>query len=170
MTRLLAVLWLTALWALLWRDASPVNLAGGFVLAAALVAVRGRGEPETFTIRPLASLRFLAVFAYKLVEANVVLAREVVTPQNRIETGIIAVPLAGCTDMVVALAGNAVSLTPGTLTIEVGSDPEPVLYVHVLHLHDLDRARRDVLEIAALVRAAFQPGAAATTTSPEVAP
>lgn len=159
MSRVLGVLWLTLLWVLLWRDADPVNVAGGALLAIVLVTVGRNLEPGPVAIRPVAVLKFIGVFAYKLLEANIVLAREVVTPQNRIETGIVAVPLPGCSPLLLTLTGNAVSLTPGTLTVEVATEPEPVLFVHVLHLHDIDHARADVLEIAQLLRDAFEPDA-----------
>jgi hypothetical protein len=54
---------------------------------------------------------------------------------------------------------NAVSLTPGTLTLDVDPDP-PVLYVHVLHLRDVDRLRREVAPLELLVTQAFGTAAA----------
>jgi len=151
--------WLVTLWLVLWRDLSVANLLSGAVIAA-VVAGRGSGsvDPRPFhRVRPLMLARFVVFFARKLLEANVVIAREVVTPQNRIHTGIVAVPVAGCSDFVVTVVANAISLTPGTLTLEIRREPEPVLYVHVLHLHDLDDARDDVLQMAERARAAFPP-------------
>ena len=52
------------------------------------------------------------------------------------------------------MVANAISLTPGTLTIEVATDPN-VLYVHVLHLHDIDAVRRDVTRLERSVLRAF---------------
>lgn len=155
--RTLTIVWLIALWLVLWRDVSIANVVSGTIVA--VVATSGASDPRDprtgHRVRPLALLRFAGYFAWKLVEANVVLAREVVTPQNAIHTGIIAVPLPGCSDFVVTVVANAISLTPGTLTLEVRRDPEPVLYVHVLHLHDLDDARADVVAMAERAGAAF---------------
>jgi multicomponent Na+:H+ antiporter subunit E len=55
---------------------------------------------------------------------------------------------------VVTLVANAVSLTPGTLTLELDR-PGNILYVHVLHLRDLESVRRDVRSLEALVVRAF---------------
>lgn len=151
--RILNVVWLTGLWLLLWRDVSVANLLSG--LAIAVLVTLGPLRASEHRVRPLALLRFAVYFAWKLLEANVVLAREVVTPQNAIHTGIIAVPLPGTRDFVVTVVANAISLTPGTLTLEVRREPAPTLYVHVLHLHDLDEARDDVLRMARLAQAAF---------------
>ena len=44
------------------------------------------------------------------------------------------------------LVANSITLTPGTLTVEVQDEP-PVLYVHCLGLDDPDQVRRDVLDL-----------------------
>ena len=107
-------------------------------------------------MRPVPALRFGAYFARKLVEANAVVAWEVLTPRNRIAEGIVAVPLPEGPPGITALVADAVSLTPGTLTLEVRSDP-PVLYVHVLHLESPERTRAEVLALDRRARAAFAP-------------
>lgn len=90
----------------------------------------------------------------ELLEASVIFAWEVVTPRNRINQGIVAIALRGVSDVMTTLVANAISLTPGTLTLEVHRDPT-VLYVHVLHVHDIERMRREVLHLAALAVRAF---------------
>lgn len=157
-TRLAMVTWLTVLWLVLWRDPSVANLASGVVVA--FVAAAGftpdLHQRSRHTLRPLALLVFLAYFAWKLVQANLYLAREVVTPRNRIRAGVVAVPLERSTDLVATVVASAVSLTPGTLTLEVRRQGETVvLYVHVLHLHDVEEAHREVLALDRRVRAAI---------------
>lgn len=143
-----------ALWLILWRDVSIANALSGLVVGA-VVTTLPRRDRVRHRVRPLAALRFLGVFAVKLLEANIVLAREVVTPTNSIHTGIVAVPIPVDSDAVTTLVASAVSLTPGTLTLEATPCPDPVLYVHVLHLRDIDTARDEVLQIARLAAAAF---------------
>ncbi|WP_436794859.1 Na+/H+ antiporter subunit E [Actinospongicola halichondriae] len=161
MNRVITVSALTLLWIVLWRDASIANVLSGLVVAVVVSLIPARPASH-HKIRPLALARFVVYFAGKLLEANVVLAREVVTPQNSIHTGIIAVPLPGYDDFVLSVVANAVSLTPGTLTLEVTKTPDPVVFVHVLHLRDLDDARREVLAMAERAAAAFP-------TSPDTA-
>ena len=67
------------------------------------------------------------------------------------------------------IVANAVSLTPGTLTLEVSATEPPVLYVHVLHLHDIEEAREDVRTLTRLVREALPVrGAPPAATTGEV--
>ena len=157
MRRVVLVAWLTALWVVLWRDLSVANVVSGMAVAlVALWAFRVRAltsaarPAREHTVRPLALARFAAWFAYQLVVSNLVVAREVVSPRDRIRSGIVEVPVAGSSDLVITVVADAISLTPGTLTLEVRHEP-PALYVHVLHLHDIDRVRRDILHLQWLV-------------------
>jgi multicomponent Na+:H+ antiporter subunit E len=113
-----------------------------------------RSADAAFTIRPIAALRFAVVFAWRLVAASAVVAWEVVTPRNRINEGIVAVPVLGVSDVIVTIVANAVSLTPGTLTLEADRETG-TLYVHVLHLHDIETVRDSIRDLAALVIRAF---------------
>ena len=154
MRTLASTIGFAVLWVILWRDLSIANVLSGLAVGVVVTTLPRRDELR-HRVRPLAALRFLGVFAVKLVEANIELAREVVTPTNSINTGIVAVPIPVESDAVVTLVASAVSLTPGTLTLETTPCPDPVLYVHVLHLRDFDDARDEVLGIARLAAAAF---------------
>jgi multicomponent Na+:H+ antiporter subunit E len=147
--------WLVVVWVALWGPLTPATVAGGVAVAVAVQLLPPtRARRQGFTVRPLAAARFLGYFVYKLVEASVVVAIEVTTPHNRISTGIVAVPLRGASDVLVTLVADAVTLTPGTLTLEVGSNP-PTLYVHVLHLRDVEAVRRDIRHLEVMAVRAF---------------
>lgn len=156
MSRLLIGTWLTAMWVLLWGEVTAANVIAGVAAAAVLLVVFPAGEHPgpRHRPRPIAALWFLLFFLAKLVEANAVLAWEVVTPRNRIREGIVAVPVRGCSPVVVTIIANTISLTPGTLTLEVDPDREE-LYVHVLHLRDLELVRTGLLRFRDLAVRAF---------------
>ena len=136
------VIWLTVLWALLWGDfAVPTLLAGAVV--ALVVSFLGRPTGvsgfERVPFRPWWVLVFCGYFLGQLVVSSITVAREVLRPRPRLARAIIAVPLHASTDGVVTAVANTITLTPGTLTIDVrpGDDEtgeRPVLYVHVLQL------------------------------------
>jgi multicomponent Na+:H+ antiporter subunit E len=102
---------------------------------------------------------FTVYFAREFVVANVMVLREVLGPRSRAAPAIIAVPLRCDRPVEIVSMGNLISLTPGTLTLEVALDP-PTLYVHgmfaadptafVAQLHDLE---------SRLLRAMRRPGA-----------
>ncbi|MDP8987321.1 MAG: Na+/H+ antiporter subunit E [Actinomycetota bacterium] len=151
------LVWLVAVWVALWEEVSPANVLSGLVVAVAVLTLFPPGaRRRSGRVRPVPALRFLAYFAWKLVEASAIVAWEVVTPRNRINEGIVAIPIRGVSDVVITVVANAISLTPGTLTLEARRSPA-VLYVHVLHLHDVEAVRRETRHLEALAIRAFGP-------------
>lgn len=152
MMRAVLVGWLTVLWVVLWRDASPANLVSGLAIAAVVIVVfppRSVSELD-HRVRPLPLLVFLAYFAWQVLVSNLVVARAIVTPRHRVRTGIVAVPMGFCSDLVITLVANAITLTPGTLTVELRREPS-TLYVHVLHVQDLERVRQNIRTLQRMV-------------------
>jgi multicomponent Na+:H+ antiporter subunit E len=152
--RLLRVVVLVGIWLALWSDLSVANVASGLVVATAIVVLFDTWRPGTPVIRPLRAARFAAYFLYKLVEASIVVARTVLSPGHRIHTGILAVPLRGCSDGVATLIADAISLTPGTLTLEVRRDPL-TLFVHALDVRNVEQVQSDVRKLEVLAVRAF---------------
>lgn len=147
---------LLAIWLLLWGELSPANVASGLVVVAAvMVAVPDArfhiGRPY---VRPRWALRLAWRIVGDVVRANVEVTREIVARQSSITTGIVAVDLPGCSDGLLTFVANVLALTPGTMAIEVDRSPG-VVYVHVLHLDDVESIRRDVRSLAALAVMAF---------------
>lgn len=155
--RLPFAVWLIVVWVSLWGDVSAANIVGGAgVAAAALLLFPSAGPRRGFTFRPLHAARFAGYFFYKLIEANAVVAWEVLTPNNAgVREAVVAVPLGDHhSDAVVTLIANAISLTPGTLTLEVRRDPT-VLLIHVLHLRSVEDTRAQVRRLEHLAVRAF---------------
>lgn len=152
--KLARVVLLTVIWVVLWSDLSLANVLSGLFVAGAIVAAGDTWRRGTLIIRPLHALRFAGYFLVKLVESNFVVARTVIAPRDRVHTGIVAVPLRGCSDAVVTLVADAISLTPGTLTVEVRREPL-TLYVHALDTRDIEQVRRDIRTLEVLAVRAF---------------
>lgn len=160
MRRAVQLAGLTALWIMLWRDISVANLISGVVVAllvTVLYPLAPTGE-RVHTIRPLPLLTFIAYFGRSLLVSNFVVARTILSPTNRIRTGILRLPIAGCSDLVTTLVANAITLTPGTMTIEV-SESSQVLYIHVLQTNedDMQDERQSLHKLLHLALRAFYP-------------
>lgn len=168
-TRLVYGMWLVIAWVALWKSATVANVLSGMAVAAALITVfppHRESRPGKF--RPLACARLLGYFVVKLVEASFIVAWEVITPSTRVREGIVAVPLRGVSDVITTVVANAVSLVPGTITLEAASHP-CTLYVHVLHLRDPEAVRQEVRELEALAVRAFGPKEAVAALNREAA-
>jgi len=147
---------LTVLWVVLWGEVAPGTVIAGIGLSALLVTALALPRPAgpRGTIRPLHVLRFVGYFLWKLIEASAIVAWEVVTPRNRLHEGVVAVPIVGASELLATVVANAITLTPGTLTLQYRTETA-VLYVHVLHLSSIEDIRRDVRHLEWLAVRAF---------------
>ena len=147
---------LVVIWFLAWGSVSWANLLSGIVVAGAIVLVvpEVRLVSHLPIIRPLPALRLIVSMLRDVTVSNVVLARQVIARRPRIATGVVRVPLAGCSDEVTTVIASLVAMTPGIMPIEVDEHPT-VLYVHVLHLEDPDVVRRSIWRLRDLVVGAF---------------
>ena len=132
-------MWFVALWLMLWADLSWANLLGGGAVAVVVVLVTRSAatdvEDSTVRIAPIGLVHFGGHVLWQLVKSNVALAWEIVTPTNTIATGTVEVPLRSPSPIVAMAVSNVVTLTPGTVTLDVTAEP-PSLTIGVLHLHD----------------------------------
>lgn len=146
---------LTLIWVLAWGSPSPANVLGGVAVAAVLMAVAPDSWPAgRLRLRPVAIARFAGYVVVKALESNLVITREILTRRSRVHTGVVAVPLPECSDGLITLVANVMALTPGTMPIEVTRGPT-VLYVHILHLHDVEATRAEIRKLAELAYRAF---------------
>jgi multicomponent Na+:H+ antiporter subunit E len=155
------VIWLALVWASLWGDFGLANLIVGFGVALLVVWI---GRPadvhgiQLTSFHPLSAIVFLGYFAVQLVQSNLQVAWTVVSPRPEVHTAIVAVPMHVASDGIVTVVANAVTLTPGTLTVDVHESEDgtpPVIYVHVLQFHDVASVRADVLRLERLAVRAF---------------
>lgn len=86
---------------------------------------------------------FLLYFLKELILANLRVAFDILTPKNYLNPGIVEVPLDVESDLEITLFANLVTLTPGTLSLDV-SDDRKTLFVHVMYLEDEERFRREL--------------------------
>jgi multicomponent Na+:H+ antiporter subunit E len=81
------------------------------------------------------TISFVFFFLYELIKANVQVAYDVITPKFYMTPGIVRVPLDATSDLEITLLANLISLTPGTLSLDVSEDRK-VLYVHSMYIAD----------------------------------
>lgn len=80
----------------------------------------------------------LGIFYFKeLVISSLQVAYASLTSTSNMSPAVIALPLDCETDLEIALLANLITLTPGTLSIEVAED-RSILYVHTMFLEDGD--------------------------------
>lgn len=142
-----AFLWNCALalvWAALFADFSSANLALGFAAGYAALWFSWRGGADGSYFRRIPKLlRFAFFYARELAVANARVAFDVVTPRHRSRPAIIAVPLEARTDVEILFLANLITLTPGSLVLDLSEDRR-TLYVHGMFVDDADAYRRAI--------------------------
>lgn len=88
---------------------------------------------------------FVAFFLKEVVVANLRVAAAVLAPAGRLRPAIVAVPLALDRDSEIALLANMITLTPGTLSLDISPDRR-TLYVHAMWTSGPDDLRREIQE------------------------
>jgi multicomponent Na+:H+ antiporter subunit D len=86
---------------------------------------------------------FLVTFAVDIVIANLRVAFEVVTPGYAMRVAIVRVPTHTRTPFEVTVLANVITMTPGTLSLEVDTDNYD-LYVHGLYVDSLEGFRAQI--------------------------
>ncbi|TDH19994.1 Na+/H+ antiporter subunit E [Segetibacter sp. 3557_3] len=137
--RFLLNILLTLVWIALTGSFTYINLFFGFVISFFVLWIISRGNPDKryFTIL-FKVIGFFFYFLYEMLKANFQVAYEVMTFNLHMKPGIVKMELDARTDLEITLLASLISLTPGTLVIDV-SDDKKVMYVHGMYLED--RAR-----------------------------
>lgn len=142
MTRIIAILLLTGVWTALFATTDVRAIGFGVLVSAAIVWFTGKLDRasagllhRTVIPRPTGLVLLAIAFLLELVKSAVSVAIEAWRPRLAIEPGIIHVPLKVQSDVEITMLASLISLTPGTLSLDVSPDGKR-LYVHALIIHD----------------------------------
>jgi multicomponent Na+:H+ antiporter subunit E len=134
-------------WCLLTGNFSIVNVAFGTVMAYLALLVARRGLPESsYYSLPFRFVEFAVRLLFDLLIASGRLVVDVLTPRDRFHPRLVAVPLIELEDSEITLFANSLSLTPGTLTIDVSPDKR-WLFVHAMYAEDVDETIRELVAV-----------------------
>lgn len=138
---------LSMLWALLTGNVSEGNLALGFLLGygALWLLYPATGKTSSYFQKTLQSIRFILFFTKELIVSSWRVATDVIKPLPRMRPGVIGIPLDAETDLEITLLANVISLTPGTLSLEVSKDRK-ILYIHAMYVLNPDDLRKEIKE------------------------
>lgn len=133
------------------------NTVFGAIIAALSLGIvrRQLAASETYWARIPAILSLALLFVRELALSAWTVAMMVIRPKLVLTPGIFAYPLKVKSDFEITLLANLITLTPGTLTVDV-TDDRAALIVHAIDCPDPDAARRDIADgFERLIREAF---------------
>jgi multicomponent Na+:H+ antiporter subunit E len=135
---------LALVWVAMTGRLDIANMALGFAFSFVVLFLLQRvvGRSAYFT-KSWALVRFTAFYILEVVRSNIRVAIDVVAPTSRARPGVVAVPLDARTDAEITLLANLITMTPGSLAIDV-SDDRSVIYVHSMFVDDPEELRRAI--------------------------
>lgn len=141
MNPMLLVVLLAIGWVAITGGMTLANLALGVAIAGfVLFLLRDKMAQPLSPARAWAVILLALLFVKELLLSAVGVARLVLTPAlgKRLRPAIIAYPLQARSDVEITLLANLITLTPGTLTVDVSPDRKR-LYIHVLSLESEEK-------------------------------
>jgi multicomponent Na+:H+ antiporter subunit E len=136
---------LAGAWAALMGAFDAATLAAGFAVGyLVLWGVQPAFGPSPYVRGLWRTAAFVVVYLSDLVRSSVRVALDVCRPTLAVCPGVVGVPLRARSDAEITVLANLISLTPGTLSLDVSADRR-VLYVHAMDLEaGPDALRRDI--------------------------
>jgi multicomponent Na+:H+ antiporter subunit E len=137
-------LFLALIWAALLGSFNPTNLLAGFLIGFLVLLLSRRALPRSnYFSKVFQAVGFLLFFIWELLLASLRVANDVLTLRHRMSPRVIAFPLQAKTQVEIVLLSNLLTLTPGSLSLDVSSD-HSVLYVHAMYAEDEEEAIQDL--------------------------
>lgn len=136
-------IFLATIWAFAVGEFTVGNLVVGFLLGYLVLWLsRDLLEARKYSATVPRLIEFTLFFLWELLLANIRIAYDVLTPTHHMRPGIIAMPLDARTDGEITLLANLITLTPGTLALDVSADRK-TMYIHMMYIRDpeLDKQR-----------------------------
>lgn len=132
-------------WVFVTGGFTVINGVFGFLLGLGALALIREQIGTIGYVRRVSRITSLALlFLYELFMSAIRVFKLVLTPDlTKLEPGFIAYPLTVDRDFEISLLANLITLTPGTLSVDV-SDDRRTLYVHAIHVPDPDELRADI--------------------------
>ena len=152
---------LVALWILLQGELSAANAVAAVLVVGAVLtllpALGGAGNAP----RPLGIAKFVAVVLWSLVRSSLTVMAATIRPTpERTRGSFVNVTLDAATPLSLTLVANAISVTPGTITLDSTLDDDGTarLSVHVFGAVDDSEFQTECDELHRLALATHRPG------------
>jgi multicomponent Na+:H+ antiporter subunit E len=141
---------LTLLLALGWAAAtgnfSLLNLLfGALVGGFCLYLIRGQIGGRRFWRRAVRIAALALLFIQELILSALRVAALVLRPRLDLRPALVAFPLTATNDVEITLLANLITLTPGTLSVDVSKDRKHLL-IHAIDVRDREELIRGIRE------------------------
>lgn len=133
-------------WSGITGEFSLGNLFLGFLLGYLILLISKPIFPEsTYTSNVVRAVYLALLFVKELVLSSIRVSKEILKPNLQLTSGVVGIPLeAAETDVEITLLANIITVTPGTLSLDV-SDDKKTLYVHSMYItSDIEGFKKEI--------------------------
>lgn len=116
----------------------------GYLLGMLVIFFMRRFFSTRFYLyRIFSIIKLILIFLRELLLSNLAVLKVILQPKLNIRPGIFSMETKLKTDWEVTLLANLITLTPGTLVVDVSPDNK-ILYVHAMDIEDAEEAIEDI--------------------------
>ncbi|MGB1252078.1 MAG: Na+/H+ antiporter subunit E [Candidatus Promineifilaceae bacterium] len=135
-------------WIVLTGEFTPANFATGFLLGYLMLLWADKGtaadSPASRYLKRVPKIITLVFyFLWTIIVANFRMAKAVLSPLSHLNPAIVAVPLDIQGPIGIMLLANWITLTPGTLSLEIAEDRQTI-FIHTFQCTDVDAFRAEI--------------------------
>lgn len=133
------------LWTGLVFPMSGQEAVFGLILSLVITAVISfymKGKETYRPVRIISLIKFGFIFTWELIKANLAMAKIVLSPSLPISPKLVKVKTGIKSDIGRAFMANSITLTPGTLSVDMKDD---TLYIHVVNGKALE-SEQDIIK------------------------
>lgn len=135
---------LAAVWIFLTGELDFINFVEGFFIGLVIIIIsRNTSSAGSYLRKTPKIFELVFYFIFQLIVANIKVTLDILTPRHRMTPAIIAVPLTVNKNFEITLLANLITLTPGTLSLDISSDKK-FLYVHSMYVTDPEEFRNEI--------------------------
>lgn len=135
---------LAFVWMFLKTSYSPASFFVGYFFGLLIIYIFRRFFTSRFyLLRVVAVLNLIYIFTLELLLSNIAVLKAVLRPKLNIKPGIFAFPTELKEDWEITMLANLITLTPGTLVVDVSPDNR-TLYIHAMDISDADEAIQSI--------------------------
>jgi len=135
---------LFGVWLVLTHSIALSNIVVGLIvsIAIALLYTRSFEENDIEMISPFWLGVYIVVFLKNIIISNIQISKRILRKDMRLAPAIVAVKTDLKSDWKKLLLANSITLTPGTLTLDVKGD---TLFIHTIE-YDKEKRKEDIIK------------------------
>lgn len=142
--QILLNVFLAWIWMFFSNDYSTITFFKGYFFGLLIIIILRRFfQSRFYLLSVIAIIKLSVIFLSELIKANIAVLKVILSPSSKMKPGIFSFETSLTKGWEITLLSNLITLTPGTLVMEV-SDDNKTLYIHAIDIDDAEQIKHDI--------------------------